>query len=120
MDREDFDAADACVDGMREILQGWRGDLTSPFDHLQVFRTDFERPCERIVVDYMMHRSCNIKQWIDAYDICGDPGSLQDALSKKFTKEAQRKKDKIGEPDLMERCRYHLRVKKGLPCYLDK
>ena len=120
MDREDFDAADACVDGIREMLEGWRGDLTQPFVHLQLFRTDFKKLCERIIVDYMVYRSCNIKQWIDAYEGFGDPGSLQDALSKKFAEEAQRKKDRFGEPDLMERCRYHLHVKKGLPCYLDK
>jgi len=48
------------------------------------------------------------------------PGSLEEALSEKFSEEAQSKEDGIGEPDLMERCRYHLHVEKGLPCYLDK
>ena len=118
--RKDFDAADACIDGMREMLQGWRGNLTNPFGHLQLFRSDFEAPCGRILVDYMVHRPCDIKQWIDSYEIHGDPGSLQAALSKKFAEEAQRKKFKIGKPDLMQQCRYHLHVKKGLPCYLDK
>jgi len=122
-DVEDFAAADVCIDGMREILQDWRGDLTRPFDHLQFFQSDLGNSAGRLVVDYMVHRSCDIKQWIDAYEECGwleHPDSLQDTLSKKFAEEAQRMKDKISEPDLMDRCRYHLHVEKGLPCYLDK
>lgn len=118
--RKDFDAADACIDGMREMLEGWRGDLTYPFVHLQFFRCDFGAPCGRILLDYMVHRSCDIKRWIDDYELYCDPGSLQDALSKKFAEEAQRKKDKTDRPDLMQRCRYHLHVKNGLPCDLDK
>lgn len=121
--REDFDAADACIDGMREMLQSWRSDLTRPFEHLRTYRSDFGKPCGSLVVDYMVHRSCDTKQWINHFEECDhmeNPGSLQDALSRKFAEEAQRKKDKTTEPDLMERCRYHLHIEKGLPCYLDK
>ena len=116
---EDFDAADACIDGLREMLQGWHRDITTPFDSLPFIHLDFGEPCGRLIVDYMVHRSCDIRTWITEYESSGGDHELKEALSKKFAEEAQRKKDEIGEPDL-ERCRYHLHVKKGLPCYLDK
>jgi hypothetical protein len=120
---DDFDAQDECVDGMREILENWRAELTEPFDPLQFNRFDFGTPLGRLVVDYMVHRSCDVKQWIDRYhvwDYNDESSFLQEALSKKFAEEARRKKDKIGEPDLTERCRYHWHVTKDLPCCLDK
>jgi hypothetical protein len=123
---EDFDTADACIDGMRDILQNWRDGLDDdPFDQAcpaQACPADLEfgAPDGRLIVDYMVHRPCDIRKWIDAYGSCEGDHGLEEALSKKFAEEAQRKKDKIGEPDLMERCRYHLHVEKGLPCYLDK
>ena len=120
---DDFDAADACLDGMRDILQNWRNELGDPFALLEFTDLEFEEPCGRLIVDYMVHRSCDIKQWIDAsekWECYMGPGSLEEALSEKFSEEAQSKEDGIGEPDLMVRCRYHLHVEKGLPCYLDK
>lgn len=119
--KADFDAADACVDGMRDILQEWREGLDDdPFDPNFPADLDFEAPDGRLIVDYMVHKSCDIRKWIDAYEGCEGDHGLEEALSKKFAEEAQRKKDKIKQPDLMERCRYHLHVEKGLPCYLDK
>ena len=117
---EDFDAADACVDGLRAMLQDWHGDIFQPFDTLPYIELDFEGPCGRLIVDYMVHRSCDIRNWINDYESCGGDFELKQALSKKFAEEAQRTRDKIGEPDLLERCRYHLHVEKSLPCYLDK
>lgn len=56
----DFDAADACVDGMRDILQNWRDDLEDdPFDPVDL---DFEAPDGRLIADYMAHRSCDIRK----------------------------------------------------------
>jgi hypothetical protein len=119
--KEDFDAADACIDGMRDIIQNWRDGLDDdPFDHARPAYLDFEAPDGRLIVDYMVHRSCDIKKWIDAYGSSGGDHGLEAALSKKFAAEVQRKKSKIAEPNLMKRCRYHLHVEKGLPCYLDK
>jgi hypothetical protein len=124
VDYEDFDAADACVDGMRDDLQGWRNEMDHPFDDVNFAAVDFGAPCGRLIVDYMVHRSCDVRRWINAYEdvIEGDdgPADLEQALSKAFAEEVQRKKRKIGKPDLTERCRYHLHVEKGLPCYLDK
>lgn len=71
-------------------------------------------------MDYTVYRSFNIRKWIDAYELCDGGKHLEEALSKKFAEAARRKRAGIGGPDLMERCRYHLHVKKGLPCYLDK
>jgi hypothetical protein len=124
MDHEDFDAADACVDGMRDILQDWRDDLGHPFDPVDPVYHDFEAPDGRLIVNYMVHTSCDIPEWIEAFEegnYLGEAGSLHDALAKKFAEEAQRRREEeVIEPDLMERCRYHLHVEKGLPCYLDK
>lgn len=117
MEYEDFDAADACLDGMREVLEYRHGDFGCPFAYGQM---DLNTPRGRLILDYMVYRSFDIREWIDAYNSCQGEHNLEEALSKTFAEAAQRKKEKIGKPDLMERCRYHLHVEKGLPCYLDK
>lgn len=114
---EDFDAVDACLDGMRELLEHRHSDFGCPFAYVQM---DPNTPCGRLILDYMVYRSFDIRGWIDAYELCVGHDNLEEALSKKFAEAAQRKKDNVGAPDLMERCRYHLHVGKGLPCYLDK
>lgn len=117
---EDYDAADACLDGMRELLENHRDSMSVPFSLIDHWM-DFDVAYGRLLVDYMVHKEGQFQKWLTAHNRAPwASGDLHRALSKVFAEEAQRRDDRLEEPDLMARCRYHLHVEKGLPCYLDK
>lgn len=113
---------------MRDMLENCRDALANPFQATRISNVDFDSPRGRLALDYMVHKACDFKKWMDAYNY-SDPKydwkhnreeGLDQALSKKFAEEAKRKEAGLDEPDLMARCRYHLHVEKGLPCYFNK
>jgi hypothetical protein len=121
MHYKDYDAADAALDGMRNLLEQCRDTLKDPFGDWWR-EGDFELPYGRLILDYMVHKACsNFREWREVHEhhIFAEDDIVNE-LSKRFAEESQRKADGTAEPDLMERCRYHLHVEKGTPCYLNK
>jgi hypothetical protein len=116
---EDFNAVDAVLDGMRNLLERCRDGLTEPFQRMGMWRP-LLAPRGRLLLDYMVHRDCKSKKWIEACGRYNPAQEIREELSSRFAQEARRHDDGAAEPDLMERCRYHLHVEKGTPCYLDK
>jgi hypothetical protein len=121
MYHEDYDAVDAALDGMRNLLRFCRNHLSDPFlGNYEEEEEKFAEPHGRLILDFMVHKDCNFREWMQAYDRSYWDADINKALSKKFAEESQRIADEIAEPDLLKRCRYHLHVEYGTPCYLDK
>jgi hypothetical protein len=120
---EDYDAVDAALDCMRNLLERYVDTFKDPFQgDLNWDGEAFETSYGRLIADYMVYKPCKFTEWMETYSRSDwAPGEdIDKALAKRFAEKSQRKEDGIPQPDLMERCWYHLHVEKGLPCYLDK
>lgn len=125
--KEDWEAADACMDVMRTIVTKYGKQLEHPFDGGQCTEMEFDSPRGRFLLDYVVHGDSGrtLEKWVavfehkdsDLEDVAGD---FEEALAEKLVDEAKRKRAKQDPPDYMERCRYHLHVEKDLPCDLSK
>jgi hypothetical protein len=120
---EDYDAVDAALDCMRNLLERYIDTFRDPFQgDMSWDGKVFETSYGRLIADYMVYKPCKLTEWVKAYS-CSDWRDSEDidkALAKRSAEKSQRKADRTAEPDLMERCRYHRHVEKGLPCFLGK
>jgi hypothetical protein len=118
MHHRDYDAIDAALDCMRNMLERFLDTFENPFggEHRydgKVFETGYGR----LIADYMVYKPCKFKEWIEQYHRSGWDAEedIDKALAKRFAEKSQRKVAGIAQPDLTERCRYHVHVGKGLP-----
>lgn len=123
--KEDFDAADAALDILRSMIHDIGDELDDPFLVVTHDYLEFDEPRGRLLVDFMVQEGdgSRLRKWMKEFNGAHDPtveGDLDEAIARKFTEEAERKRAGKEPPDLMERCRYHWHVARNTPCYLDK
>lgn len=121
-DSYDFDASDAAMDAIRELVTQHGEELTRPFNILGDWNLldGGDTPCE-FLMDFMVYGQAGslFGKWYDAYVSDKDDGSIDEGLAGRFSEKADAKAEGNKMPDLMERCRYHHHESEE-PCYLDK
>ena len=137
-----FDAEDASIDAIRDLLYHEIDAYTIPIMIAKI------PVIQRIFMDFVVYG--NHKHGFrhtDTVSVCIGPHEngndatslwmkslseeqraivrqnllrLSNQLLNMFIRKGKDDRDGVPEPDLMERCRYHAHVAKGQPCYMDK
>lgn len=119
-----WDAADAAIDAIRDILHGYSNNLDDPFAKIpNLFGGGASEDSIRVLIDFMVHEECagKAKGWTFLL-VPSEPRTknVMTALCEKFFERAERERAGEAPLDLMERCRYHEHTHPDERCYLDK
>lgn len=124
-DGQDYDAADAAMDAMCELVTQDPSALSRPLNILSGSCSFAEDDAPRkFLMDFMVYgrSSCVFGKWYNAFEKKDGCGNMDGDLATRFENKAgaKIKRSSYEEVDIMERCRYHFHMVVDQPCYLDK
>jgi len=115
----DLEAADAAIDAVRELVTHESDALSRPISVLdsRSMSDEGDSPYD-ILLDFMVYgqSASAFGKWYHA----SDDSNLDNRLARMFSEKANTKEKGLDQPDIMERCRYHLHnILPRRHCYLD-
>jgi hypothetical protein len=143
-----FDAEDASIDAIRDLLYHEIDSYSMPFMVVMI-RSAFRVPViKKIFMDFVVYGDHKRGfRYTDVVAMCIGPHEngnnvtfpwmrnlpeeqrasfrqellrLSNQLLNMFIQKGKDDRDGVPAPDLMARCRYHAHAAKGQPCYMDK